>query len=195
MLGQQVTECKFEIDHYGLEQIMDASKSVAASGTGTNPVINDSTQAATIGAAANATLWNAKIGTGQEWIWKKFEIMDRFEECSNNIYDKTFRGFGNFIICGNNVARVIKQLNGEFTPAPGLDKTVPTGPIKLGTLGGKTVIQDPLMKSITEAESTALGNTYSGGALGKDRYVVGYRGDNYLFAGMVYAPYGMKNAA
>ena len=182
-------EIKFEIDHYGLEQIMDASLTVAASGTGANPVINDSTQSATIGAAQNTTLWNAKIGTGQEWIWKKFEIVDRFLEASNNIYNKTFRGFGNFIIAGNNVARVIRQLDGQFVPAPGLDKTVPTGPIKLGTLNGLTVIQDPLMKAATSAQMTALGTTYSADTAGADRYVVGYRGDNYLFAGMVYAPY------
>ena len=183
-------EIKFEIDHYGLELIMDASKTAAASGVTGNPVINNDSQAATIGAAAPSTLWNAKIGTGQEWVWKKFELVDRFIECSNNIYDKTFRGFGNFIVCGNNVARVIRQLEGQFTPAAGLDKTVPTGPIKLGTLNGMTVIQDPLMKSATAAELNALGGpTFSADIDGKDRYVVGYRGDNYLFAGMVYAPY------
>ena len=66
---------------------MDASVAVAASASGTNPVINDSQQAATIGAAQAATDWNAKIGSGQEWIWKKFEINDRFEEASNNIFD------------------------------------------------------------------------------------------------------------
>lgn len=111
----------------------------------------------------------------------RLEFIDRVEEGSNNIYSKTFRGFGNFIIAGNNVARVIRQLGDHFKPAPGLGKTVPTGPIELGTLGGRLVIQDPLLRA-----ATIGGNS----VLGINRYIVGYRGDNYLFAGLVYAPYG-----
>lgn len=47
---------------------MDASVASAVAAGGTNPVINESNQAATIGSASGATNWNAKIGTGQEWI-------------------------------------------------------------------------------------------------------------------------------
>ena len=78
---------------------------------------------------------------------------------NNNIFDKTKRAVANFIICGNNVARVIKQLK----PAAGLNKTPPTGPIKIGELDGRTVIQNPFMST--------------------NYYDMGYKGDNYLMAG------------
>lgn len=82
---------------------------------------------------------------------------------SNNIFAKTKRAIANFIICGNNVARVIKQLQPDFVPAPGLNKTPPTGPIKIGELNGRTVIQNPFKSS--------------------NYYTMGYKGDNYLMAG------------
>jgi hypothetical protein len=142
-------EIKFEVDQYGLDQIYTAATgSNAATGTGT---------------------WTAVPGSGQEWLWKKYEFLDRIEYGSNNIYSKTLRAFCNFIVASNNVARIIRQMGDHFKPAPGLDKQVPTGPIELGTLDGRLVIQDPFLTA--------------------DRYVLGFRGDNYLFAGAVYAPY------
>ncbi len=142
-------EIKFEVDQYGLDQIYSAAIGAdAATSTGT---------------------WVAAPGSGQEWLWKKYEFLDRIEYGSNNIFSKTLRAFCNFIVASNNVARIIRQLGDHFKPAPGLDKNVPTGPIELGTLDGRLVIQDPFLTA--------------------NRYILGYRGDNYLFAGAVYAPY------
>jgi len=149
LISQQVTECKFEVDQYGLDLIeVAATGANAATGVGT---------------------WTATPAGGQEWLWKKYEFLDRIEYGSNNIFNQTLRAFCNFIIAGNNVARVIRQQGDHFKPAPGLDKTVPTGPIELGTLDNRLVIQNPFMNT--------------------NRYILGYRGDNYLFAGAVYAPY------
>jgi len=96
--------------------------------------------------------------------WKKYEFLDQIEKGSNNIFAKTLRAQASYIIAGNDVARVIRQLGDHFKPASGLDKNIPTGPIELGTLGGRTVIQDPFLTS---------GN-----------YYLGFKGDNYLFAGL-----------
>jgi hypothetical protein len=142
-------EVKFTIDQVGLDMIDDAA--IAANG-----------------GADQCTAWNAKIGTGQEWLWKKHEIMDRFEEGSNNIFAKTKRGVATFIYCGNNVARVIRQLP-DFKPAAGLGKTPPTGPMKIGDLLGRTVVQNPFKAT--------------------NSYTLGYRGDHYLYAGFIYCPY------
>jgi hypothetical protein len=142
------SEIKFTIDQYGLDQIDEA--------------------AGATGAAAAITSWNAQIQTGQEWLWKKHEIMDRFEQGSNNIFEKTKRGVATFIIAGNNVARVIKQLP-DFKPVSGLDKTPPTGPMKIGDINGRTVVQNPFKNS--------------------NEYTMGYKGDNYLMSGFIYAPY------
>lgn len=142
-------EVKFTIDQVGLDMIDEAA--IVANG-----------------GAAKCTDWSAKIYTGQEWLWKKHEIMDRFEEGSNNIFTKTKRGVATFIYCGNNVARVLRQLP-DFKPAAGMGKTPPTGPMKIGELLGRTVVQNPF-KSV-------------------NKYTLGYKGDHYLYAGFIYCPY------
>lgn len=142
-------EVKFTIDQVGLDLIDEAAASDAA--------------------ADATTAWDATLSNGEPWIWKKHELQDRFEEGNNNIFDKTKRAVANFIICGNNVARVIKQLKPDFVPEAGLDKTPPTGPIKIGVLNGRTVIQNPFKSTNT--------------------YTMGYKGDNYLMAGFIYCPY------
>jgi hypothetical protein len=145
---------KFAIDQKGLDMMI-------AAGTGT-------------GCATAPTSWNAAIHSGQAWLWHKYEFLDRLNEASNNIFDKTKRGVANFIIAGNNVARVIRQLTqgGDFKPSAGLDKQIPTGPINIGNIASvnnMTVIQNPTMTT--------------------NDYVCGFKGDSYLYAGFIYAPY------
>ena len=149
LISLQVTDCKFEIDRYGLTAI-------AAAATGSS-------------AATAIGTWTGTPTTGESWVFKKYEWLDKLEVGNNNIISKTKRANANFIICGNNVARLIRQMEGHFVPASGLDKNIPTGPFELGTLNGRMVIQDPFMTT--------------------DRYIMGFRGDNYLFAGAIYAPY------
>jgi len=142
-------EIKFEIDHLGIDLMLQA-----AVGTG--------------GAGAAPT-FSGTLGTGQEWIWRRLMFIDNIEAGSNLILSKTLRGMANFIVCGNNVARLIRQLAPHFVPAPGLGSIVPTGPYELGTLDGRLVIHDPFLAT--------------------NRYLLGFKGDNYLFAGFIYAPY------
>lgn len=142
-------EIKFEIDHYGIDLI----------------------EAAAMGANAATAIgpWDASFADGQSWFWKKFEFINSVEKGSNNIITKTKKAVGNFIVCGNDIKRVIVQLGDHFKPASDFGKIVPTGPYELGALDGMTVIHDPFMTA--------------------SRYVVGFKGDQYLFAGMIYAPY------
>ena len=142
-------EIKFEIDHYGIDLI----------------------EAAAIGANAATAIgaWDSTVGSGQEWFWIKYRFLDYIEKGSNAILAKTRKAFGNFMVVSDNVARVVRQLEGHFVPAADLDKIVPTGPYELGTLDGRLVIHDPFLTA--------------------NRYLMGFKGDNYLFAGMIYAPY------
>lgn len=142
-------ELKFTIDQRGLQDIDDAASAT--------------------GAASQVTAWDARPSQGEPWLWKKHEFLDRVEEGSNNIFDKTKRGIATFMICGNNVARVIKQLGKDhFTPAPKVQQ--PTGPIKIGVLNNQvTVIQNPFKET--------------------NEYTMGYRGQDYLNAGFIYCPY------
>ena len=142
-------EIKFEIDHLGIDMMLSAAQGTDGAGA--------------------APTFNATVGSGQEWIWRRLMFVDNIEAGSNLILSKTLRGMANFIVCGNNVARLIRQLAPHFVPAPGLGSVVPTGPYELGTLDGRLVIHDPFVSA--------------------NRYLLGFKGDNYLFAGFIYAPY------
>lgn len=145
---------KFAIDQKGLDMMIDAGGNANA--------------------ATAVSDWNAAIHSGQAWLWHKYEFIDRLIQGSNNIFKKTQRGVANYAICGNNVARVIRQLTqaGDFKPAFNFEKQIPTGPINIGnvtSVNNMIVIQNPYM--------------------GENDYVLGYKGDSFLYAGFIYCPY------
>lgn len=142
-------EIKFELDHYGIDMMYAAAN-------GAN-------------AATAMAQWDGSVGDGQEWVWKKFQFLDTIESGNNNIFAKTLRAWGTHIVCGNNVARVIKQLTDHFKPAAGIEAQSPTGPIKIGTLSGRPVIQDPLLPT--------------------NEFFMMYKGDSILKSSFIYAPY------
>lgn len=152
-------DIKFTIDHYGIDLMERAATGAVNPATGT--------------AYAPATAignWSATVASGAEWLWKKHEFLDLIEKGSNAIFAQTLRGIGNFLVVGNNVARLIRQFGKDFfTPAAGLDKAVPTGPIELGSFSGRLVIQDPFLTT--------------------SRYIMGFKGDSYLYSSFIYAPY------
>ena len=157
-------EIRFTIDQVGLQMIDDAAEGKY------NPNATDSA-GADYDPATMITAWDARPSEGEAWFHKKVEFLDRMEEGSNNIFDKTKRGQATFMVAGNNVARVIKQLGKDyFVPEAGLGKTIATGPIKIGTLNNQiTVIQNPFKST--------------------NRYTLGFRGPDYLHAGFIYCPY------
>ena len=145
---------KWAIDQRGLDMMIAASTAT--------------------GAATQCTTWDAHIHSGQAWLWHKYEFLDRLNEGSNNIFDKTKRGVANFMICGNNVARVVRQLTqgGDFKASAALGKQIPTGPLNIGnvsSVNNMVVIQNPFMDS--------------------NMYTLGFKGDSYLYASFIYAPY------
>lgn len=141
-------EIKFSIDQVGLNLIDAAAESADA--------------------ADPCTEWDATVKSGQEWLWKKYELLDRFEQGSNNIWRKTLRAVATFIHCGNNVARVLRQMP-EFKESAAFGKTPPTGPVVIGEIHGRKVIQNPWKD--------------------QDSYSMGWKGDNYLMSGFIYLPY------
>lgn len=143
-------EIKFTIDHYGIDLITAAAE--------------DTTNSA--GYIGSRTL---TPGSGDQWVFKKMELLDDIEKGNNLIITKTLRGSASYIIAGNDVARVIKQLGKDhFTPSGSIDQ--PTGPHMIGKLDGRPVVQDPF-----------LANT--------NRYYLGFKGQGVIHAGLVYAPY------
>lgn len=155
-------EVRFTIDHFGIDLIEQAATGAIVQG---NPFASDG---ANVQPAAPITAWNAAINTGQEWLWKKQEFNDRVEQGNVNIIERTLRGMATFIVAGNNVARVIRQLP-NFKPAS-VGKTPPTGPYKMGMLDNRVVIHDPFLSN-------------------SNRYIMGYKGDSFLLSGFAYCPY------
>jgi hypothetical protein len=102
-------------------------------------------------------------------VWKKYQFLDFVEKANVNILSKTLRAMCNFLVVGNDAARLIRQLEPHFKPAAGLDSLVPTGPYELGTLDGRLIVHDPLL------DANAI--------------LFGFKGDNYLFSGFLFAPY------
>lgn len=120
--------------------------------------------------AAAVTDWDARPGLGEPWLWKKVEFKDRIEQGSNNIFEATKRGVASWIHCGNDVARVIRQLTDSgFKPRAGWTGAAPTGPMVIGDLDGRPVVQNPFKA--------------------KNYYTLGFRGPSYLYAGFIYCPY------
>jgi len=120
------------------------------------------------GAATSPGNFDTAIGTGQEWIWRAHQIKRYFSKGSANIFAKTLRAQANVIIGGINVCSLIEQLP-EYKPAAGIGTKPPAGPYVHGTLGSRLVICNPFYNA--------------------DTYVLCFRGDNYLYAGLIYAPY------
>jgi hypothetical protein len=120
-------EVKFAQDHYGMDQIVAASKlSTAAAG-------------------GYLGSYSAAPSTGETWIWKKFQFMDWVEKANNAIIAQTLRMQCTWILTGNNGARLIRQLAPHFVLASGVGTQSVTGPYVLGTLDGRTVVHDPFM--------------------------------------------------
>ena len=142
-------EVKFTMDHLGID-LMNAA-SIGA------------------GAATSPGTYTAAPSTGEAWVWKKYQFLDFVEKANVNILSKTLRAQCNFLVVGNDTARLIRQLEPHFKPAAGLDSLVPTGPYELGTLDGRLIVHDPL--------------------LGATEILFGFKGDNYLFSGFLFAPY------
>jgi hypothetical protein len=143
-------EIRFTMDHFGIDMIYNAA----------------------IGANAATTSGNfdATVSTGQEWVWRKHQILRNIAKGSNNIFRKTLRARANFILCGDDPMAIISELGSDhFKPSADFGRVVPSGPYEAGTLDGKIVIHDPFLPT--------------------DRYVLGYKGESFLQAGFVFAPY------
>jgi hypothetical protein len=121
------------------------------------------------GCATSPGTYTATPSTGEAWVWKKYQFLDFVEKANVNILNKTLRAMCNFLVVGNDASRLIRQLEPHFKPAAGLDSLVPTGPYELGTLDGRLIVHDPLL------DSNAI--------------LFGFKGDNYLFSGFLFAPY------
>lgn len=138
-----------------------------------------------IGAAATTAYWSAKVGdewngtifsqsgfTGQAYIQGTWfaTLGTQLQKVSNEIHRKTLRGGANFLVCSPTVATILESIPGYAADGDGTKMTYNMGVQKVGAMTGRyTVYKNPYM-----TENTVL---------------MGYRGNQFLETGAVYAPY------
>jgi len=140
-----------------------------------------------ISAAATTDYWTAK--SNQLWNGSNAFVADpnlsgnayiqgtwfstlgtKLQKVSNQIHAKTLRGGANFLVCSPTVATILESIPGYAADGDGTKMTYNMGVQKVGALTGRyTVYKNPYM-----TENTIL---------------MGFRGNQFLETGAVYAPY------
>ena len=135
--------------------------------------------------AATTEFWSAQVG--QEWNGSGFAqsafsgqayvqgtwfqtLGTKLQKVSNKIHQKTLRGGANFLVCSPDVATVIESIPGYAADTDGNSMKFAMGVQKVGALNSRyQVYKNPYMQ-----ENTIL---------------MGFRGNQFLETGAVYAPY------
>ena len=113
--------------------------------------------------------WNAQNPDNSlSYSEYKRTFIDILTEASNDIFVATKRVGANFLVAGVNVCTIIETLP-EFVPET-LGSRVINGPHLIGTLAGKWKV-------------------YKNPFYNEDNFLLGYKGNTWLDAGYVYAPY------
>ncbi len=120
-----------------------------------------------IQAGGGSVTWNSTPSQYVSKIDHKDSFVDQLVTGSNLIFQNTRRAVGNFIIAGRKPADIIESLGNRFKPS-GLSNIA--GPYIAGVLDGKwKVVKNPWY--------------------GDGDFLIGFKGDTFLEAGYIYAPY------
>jgi hypothetical protein len=137
--------------------------------------------------AVTTQYWSALIGNEYSAVTKTFvqtatnrtayvkstwfqTLGNKIQQVSNKIHQLTLRGGANFLVCSPDVATIIESIPGFTTNTDGDQAKFAMGVAKVGALSNRwTVYKNPYM-----VDNVIL---------------VGFRGNNFLETGAVYAPY------
>lgn len=118
--------------------------------------------------AALTSTWNMVNPQGVSQRDHRMSFIDEIASASNEIFQATKRASGNFIVVGKTGADILESLGAPRFVGNGV--SAPVGPHFAGTLDNKWKV-------------------YKNPYFARDEYLVGYKGDLFLDAGYVYAPY------
>lgn len=124
------------------------------------------------GATAGTFTFDISVPDGLSIMQSEWntQIVDHCVAMANAIWRKTKRGYGNVIIAGDDMADLVMALPATFWKAEEDYKNPASGPHRVGILGGRwVVIHDPDYPA--------------------DTFLMAYKGDTYLNAGYVFAPF------
>lgn len=159
MLSEYVS---MEIDLEILDMLINAAATTDYWSARTNQIWNPTT---------NAFAQDPNV-TGNAYIqgtWYS-TLGTKLQKVSNQIHAKTLRGGANFLVCSPTVATILESIPGYAADGDGTKMTYNMGVQKVGALTGRyTVYKNPYM-----TENTIL---------------MGFRGNQFLETGAVYAPY------
>lgn len=113
------------------------------------------------------TNWSLTPQNNVAWQDWKETFVDSIVAGSNMIFQNTRRATGNFMIVGKKAADILMSLGPRFVRS-GIQN--PQGPYLMGTLDGQWKV-------------------YYNPYYPVNKYLIGYKGNNLLEAGYVYAPY------
>jgi hypothetical protein len=137
--------------------------------------------------AVTTEFWSAAIGKEYNPTQKQFvdtatnrtayvkstwfqTLGNKIQKVSNKIHQLTLRGGANFLVCSPDVATIIESIPGFTTNTDGDQAKFAMGVAKVGALANRwTVYKNPYMTD--------------------NVMLVGFRGNNFLETGAVYAPY------
>jgi len=103
-----------------------------------------------------------------KWEYYK-ELIFTLETASEAIFQQTKRGIGNYIVCGQQLMQLLVGLD-DFESAIGPNSQPPSGPHRRGVFRGRWVI-------------------YSNPFYASNKFLLGWKGEGWMNAGAVYAPY------
>lgn len=137
--------------------------------------------------AVTTEFWSARIGSEFNAATNTFQdtaanrtayvkstwfqtLGNKIQKVSNKIHQLTLRGGANFLVCSPDVATIIESIPGFSTNTDGDQAKFAMGVAKVGSLSNRwTIYKNPYMTD--------------------NVMLVGFRGNNFLETGAVYAPY------
>ena len=149
-----------EIDLEILDMLISAAATTDYWSARTNEVWNGSTFIQDPNVSGNAYVQGTWFAT----------LGTKLQKVSNQIHAKTLRGGANFLVCSPNVSTILESIPGYAADGDGEKMKYAMGVQKVGALTSRyTVYKNPYMQ-----ENTVL---------------MGFRGNQFLETGAVYAPY------
>jgi len=172
MLSEYISQ---EIDLEILDMLIQSAVTVEgwSAVIGRSLDVNTSTAGAATGATSAPTFYSTDAGANgafynqQTWFQT---LGTKIQKVSNAIHQKTMRGGANFLVCSPNVATILESIPGYASDTDGNKMQFAMGVQKVGMMNSRfQVYKNPYM-----LENTIL---------------MGYRGNQFLETGAVYAPY------
>lgn len=124
--------------------------------------------AATSGAASISFDLTSPYTQVGKWEYYK-ELVFTLEAGSEAIFQETKRGIGNFLVTGKKLMQTLVGLD-DFESAIGPNTQPPSGPHRRGVFRGRWVV-------------------YSNPFYPENKFLLGWKGEGWMNAGAVYAPY------